>query len=150
LVFDFAAPDNARAGTAVEGSNPFAPTLFRNEPFGEDEDVEGLSRCGDESYNSVSVFNLLGVTRVRPIGFNGVPFIARRYAVQITPPVWGGWGANLYFCATSVIGDGAKASNGSAALPTICRRIERDMSAILRVLAEHSRMLERLPEAVGE
>ena len=29
-------------------------------------------------------------------------------------------------------------------------RIERDMSAILRVLAEHSQMLERLPEAVRE
>ncbi len=29
-------------------------------------------------------------------------------------------------------------------------RIEQDMSAILRVLAEHSRMLERLPDAVRE
>ena len=29
-------------------------------------------------------------------------------------------------------------------------RIEQDMSAILRVLAEHSRTLERLPEAVRE
>jgi hypothetical protein len=29
-------------------------------------------------------------------------------------------------------------------------RIERDMAAILQVLAEHSRMLERLPEAVRE
>ncbi len=29
-------------------------------------------------------------------------------------------------------------------------RIEQDMSAILRVLAEHSRLLERLPEAVRE
>ncbi len=29
-------------------------------------------------------------------------------------------------------------------------RIERDMSAILQVLAEHSRMLERLPEAVHD
>lgn len=27
-------------------------------------------------------------------------------------------------------------------------RIERDMASILRVLAEHSRLLERLPEAV--
>jgi hypothetical protein len=29
-------------------------------------------------------------------------------------------------------------------------RIEADMAAILRVLAEHSRLLERLPEAVRE
>jgi hypothetical protein len=29
-------------------------------------------------------------------------------------------------------------------------RIEQDMSAILRVLAEHGRLLERLPEAVRE
>jgi hypothetical protein len=29
-------------------------------------------------------------------------------------------------------------------------RIEGDMAAILRVLAEHSRMLERLPEAVRD
>ncbi|MBW3542504.1 MAG: hypothetical protein KY476_19755 [Planctomycetes bacterium] len=29
-------------------------------------------------------------------------------------------------------------------------RIEKDMAAILRVLAEHGRMLERLPEAVRE
>jgi hypothetical protein len=29
-------------------------------------------------------------------------------------------------------------------------RIEADMAAILRVLAEHGRMLERLPEAVRE
>lgn len=29
-------------------------------------------------------------------------------------------------------------------------RIEKDMAAILRVLAEHSRLLERLPEAVRE
>lgn len=29
-------------------------------------------------------------------------------------------------------------------------RIEKDMSAILRVLSEHSRLLERLPEAVRE
>ncbi len=29
-------------------------------------------------------------------------------------------------------------------------RIEQDMTAILRVLAEHSRILERLPEAVRE
>lgn len=29
-------------------------------------------------------------------------------------------------------------------------RIEKDMTAILRVLAEHSRLLERLPEAVRE
>jgi hypothetical protein len=29
-------------------------------------------------------------------------------------------------------------------------RIEQDMSAILRVLAEHSRLLERLPEAVRD
>ncbi len=29
-------------------------------------------------------------------------------------------------------------------------RIEQDMSAILRVLAEHSRLLERLPDAVRE
>ena len=29
-------------------------------------------------------------------------------------------------------------------------RIERDMVAILQVLAEHSRMLERLPEAVHD
>lgn len=30
------------------GSNPVAPTFFRNEPFG--ENVEGLSHCGDKSY----------------------------------------------------------------------------------------------------
>jgi len=29
-------------------------------------------------------------------------------------------------------------------------RIEADIAAILRVLAEHSRLLERLPEAVRE
>ncbi|HVA50245.1 MAG TPA: hypothetical protein VNH11_28075 [Pirellulales bacterium] len=29
-------------------------------------------------------------------------------------------------------------------------RIENDMAAILRVLAEHSRLLERLPEAVRD
>jgi hypothetical protein len=29
-------------------------------------------------------------------------------------------------------------------------RIEADMAAILRVLSEHSRLLERLPEAVCE
>ena len=29
-------------------------------------------------------------------------------------------------------------------------RIENDMTAILRVLSEHGRMLERLPEAVRE
>lgn len=29
-------------------------------------------------------------------------------------------------------------------------RIERDLTAILRVLAEHSQMLERLPEAICE
>ena len=30
------------------------------------------------------------------------------------------------------------------------RRIENDMTAILRLLSEHSRLLERLPEAVRE
>jgi hypothetical protein len=29
-------------------------------------------------------------------------------------------------------------------------RIERDMAAILRVLSEHSRLLERLPEAIRD
>jgi hypothetical protein len=29
-------------------------------------------------------------------------------------------------------------------------RIERDMGSVLRVLAEHSRILERLPEAIRE
>jgi hypothetical protein len=38
----------------VSGSNPVAPTIFRNEPFG--ENVEGLSHCGDQSYSSMSVF----------------------------------------------------------------------------------------------
>src|SRR5438046_2374745 len=33
----------------VAGSNPVAPTIFRNEPFG--ENVEGLSHCGDQSYS---------------------------------------------------------------------------------------------------
>ena len=32
----------------VAGSNPVAPTILRNEPFG--ENVEGLSHCGDETY----------------------------------------------------------------------------------------------------
>ena len=31
----------------VAGSNPVAPTIFRNEPFG--QQVEGLSHCGDKS-----------------------------------------------------------------------------------------------------
>ena len=37
------------------GSNPVAPTFFRKKPFG--EDVEGLRRCWDKSYGSMSVFN---------------------------------------------------------------------------------------------
>src|SRR5208283_512889 len=32
----------------LRGSNPFAPTVFREKPFG--ENVEGLSHCGDKSY----------------------------------------------------------------------------------------------------
>jgi len=32
-----------------------APTFFRNEPFG--ENVEGLSHCGNQSYNSELVFD---------------------------------------------------------------------------------------------
>lgn len=32
-------------GAKVAGSNPVSPTIFRNEPFG--ENVEGLSYCGD-------------------------------------------------------------------------------------------------------
>lgn len=32
----------------VAGSNPVAPTIFRNEPFG--EYVEGLSHCGANRY----------------------------------------------------------------------------------------------------
>jgi len=32
----------------VAGSNPVAPTVVRNKPFG--EHVEGLSHFGDESY----------------------------------------------------------------------------------------------------
>jgi hypothetical protein len=39
----------------VGGSNPLAPIVFRNEPFG--ENVEGLSHCGDTRYSSMNVFN---------------------------------------------------------------------------------------------
>jgi hypothetical protein len=35
-------------GAEVVGSNPAGPTIFSDQPFG--EDVEGLSHCGDESY----------------------------------------------------------------------------------------------------
>jgi hypothetical protein len=31
-----------------------APAIFQKKPFG--ENIEGLSRCGDESYSSMSVF----------------------------------------------------------------------------------------------
>ena len=34
---------------------PVAPIVFRNEPFG--ENVEGLRRCWDKCYGSMSVFN---------------------------------------------------------------------------------------------
>jgi hypothetical protein len=39
---------------ATRGSNPVAPTILRNEPFG--EYVEGLFHCEDASYRSTSVF----------------------------------------------------------------------------------------------
>jgi hypothetical protein len=38
----------------VAGSNPVAPTFFRNEPFG--ENVEALCVCEDESYYLSIVF----------------------------------------------------------------------------------------------
>ena len=38
----------------MHSSNPVAPTIFRNKPFG--EYVEGLSHCEDASYRSTSVF----------------------------------------------------------------------------------------------
>jgi hypothetical protein len=42
-------------GQEVAGSNPVAPTFFRNEPFG--ENVEGLCRCGTRVAARVSCSN---------------------------------------------------------------------------------------------
>ena len=44
----------------------------------------------------------------------------------------------------------ARLSENERATSERFSRIEADMAAILRVLAEHSRLLERLPEAVRE
>jgi hypothetical protein len=42
----------APASAQIASSNLVAPTVFRNEPFG--EIVEGLRRCWDKSYGSMS------------------------------------------------------------------------------------------------
>jgi len=56
--------------------NPVAPTILRNEPFG--EYVEGLSYCGDESYvieHAVQKHDFEYLTFFRDIG--GKPFVSQ-------------------------------------------------------------------------
>src|SRR5262249_49156135 len=69
----------------VAGSNPVAPTILRNEPFG--EYVEGLFHCEDASYRSTSVFKwhctMVELTRRS----DGTPLFAGRNVFQIPSPV---------------------------------------------------------------
>ena len=69
----------------VAGSNPVAPIILRNEPFG--EYVEGLFHCEDASYRSTSVFKrhctMVEITRKS----DGTPLFVWRNAVQIPSPV---------------------------------------------------------------
>ena len=60
----------------VEGSNPFAPTILRNQPFG--EYVEGLSYCGAKSYvieDAVQKHDFEDLTFFWHIG--GKPFVRK-------------------------------------------------------------------------
>jgi hypothetical protein len=69
----------------VASSNPVAPTILRNEPFG--EHVEGLFHCEDAGYRSTSVFKwhctMVELTRRS----DGTPLFAWRNVVQIPSPV---------------------------------------------------------------
>src|SRR5262249_55625452 len=66
-------------------SNPVAPIILRNEPFG--EYVEGLFHCEDASYRSTSVFKwhctMVEITRKS----DGTPLFVWRNVVQIPSPV---------------------------------------------------------------
>jgi hypothetical protein len=74
-----------RPGRERSGSNPVAPTFFRNEPFG--EYVEGLFHCEDASYRSTSVFKwhctMVEITRKS----DETPLFVWRNVVQIPSPV---------------------------------------------------------------
>ena len=69
----------------VEGSNPFAPIILRNEPFG--EYAEGLFHCEDASYRSTSVFKwhctMVEITRKS----DRTPLFVWRSVIQIPSPV---------------------------------------------------------------
>jgi transposase InsO family protein len=69
----------------VAGSNPVAPTVFREKPFG--EYVEGLFHCDGASYRSTSVFKwhctMVEITRKS----DGTPLFVWRNVVQIPSPV---------------------------------------------------------------
>jgi len=64
-----------------ESSNPVASTIFKRKPFG--ENVEGLSHCGDENYNSNLAFNSRCVTVKCSACIDENSFTAWQYVVQI-------------------------------------------------------------------
>ena len=70
---------------ADESSNPVAPIILRNEPFG--KYVEGLFHCEDANYRSTSVFKwhctMVEITRKS----DGTPLFVWRNVVQIPSPV---------------------------------------------------------------
>jgi hypothetical protein len=74
------------AGDQKFNSCLVVPTVFRNEPFG--ENVEGLRRCWDKSYGSMSVFNQRGPMIECSRRIDETPFCAYQYVVQIPSPVW--------------------------------------------------------------
>jgi len=74
----------AGSGECRAGSNPVAPTILRNEPFG--EHVEGLFHCEDAGYRSTSVFKW-HCTMSNSQGEVTELLVAWRNVVQIQAPV---------------------------------------------------------------
>ena len=79
---DFPAPDFPQKKFY---RRPVIPIFFRKNPFG--ENVEGLSHCGNESYDLTRLFNQQD-SKVRfSSGIDGTDFFFRQYVIQILPPV---------------------------------------------------------------
>jgi hypothetical protein len=66
-------------------SNLVAPTILQKKPFG--KNVEGLRRCWDKSYGSMSMFNSQGFMVECSGRIDGTPLCACQYVVQIPSPV---------------------------------------------------------------
>jgi hypothetical protein len=69
----------------VAGSNPVAPTIFRNQPFG--EYVEGLSHCVNKGYGSTNLFDHRGIEVSSFRCVDATYFSAGCCAVQIPSPI---------------------------------------------------------------